>query len=42
VVAAAYFDPVKELAQKLITGEISEEVFKNKKRTLEETGYFCS
>jgi hypothetical protein len=30
---------MKELAQKFITGEISEDVFKKKKEVLEATGY---
>jgi integrase len=33
------FDPVKELAQRFVTGDISEEVFKGKKKVLEEAGY---
>jgi integrase len=36
---ATGFDPMKELAQKFITGEISEDVFKGKKRALEEAGF---
>jgi len=35
----AGYDPLKELAQKFISGEISEGVFKNKKQALEEAGF---